>query len=273
LSRLIRRLCGLSIGQEKDYLVRHRLEPVIHSHGLDGFEHLLVRLQARGGAALQHAVVEAITTKETSFFRDRAFFEALEKRVLPECAEALQAAGGRRQRIRMWSAGTATGQEAYSLAMLVSDFVKDGGDPRLQESRFSILATDISTAALETGRAGHYRRSQVDRGLSAARLQRHFRQQGTHYVAGEPLRRLVQFKRQDLLSSPAHLGPFDLILCRNVLFYFDEPTRRRVCHDLHQVLQHGGWLGLGAAESLYGVCDLFESVRVGKTMLYRKPQQ
>ena len=272
LAELIHRLCGLVIGQDKAYLLRHRLEPLVRSEGLAGFEQLLERLQGRDGARLHDALVEAITTKETSFFRDRAFFQALREHVLPECVALLQRSAGQRHRIRIWSAGCSTGQECYSLAMLIRDLVAAGGTAGLRESHFAILASDISADALETAKAGRYGSAEVARGLPEPLLERHFHHRGNEWVVDESLRRLVQFRRFDLLRSPAELGAFDLILCRNVLIYFDEPTRRRVCHGLCGALQAGGWLAVGAAESLFGINEHIETVKLGRVLLYRKPR-
>lgn len=272
LAEVIHRLCGLVVGQDKGYLIRHRLEPLVRREGLRGFEQLLERLQSRGSARLHDALIEAITTKETSFFRDRAFFQALREHVLPECATTLKRSSGQRHRLRIWSAGCSTGQECYSLAMLIRDLVADRVFG-LQERHFNILASDISADALETARAGHYGRAAVARGLSQTLLERHFRRRGNHWVIEESLRQMVQFRCFDLLHPPADLGPFDLILCRNVLIYFDPPARQRVCHSLYRTMQAGGYLALGSAESLFGVDQNFETVKLGRVLLYRKPQR
>jgi chemotaxis protein methyltransferase CheR len=272
LADLIHRLCGLVIGHDKAYLIRHRLTPLLQREGLANFEELLHQLQTRNGARLQLAVVEAITTKETSFFRDRAFFHALQEHVLPACAATLKRSAGQRQRIRFWSAGCSTGQECYSLTMLIRDLAAENASG-LHERHFTILASDISTDALEIAKAGRYSRADVARGLPPALLERHFRHRGGHWVIDEGLRRLVQFRRFDLLHPPAGLGQFDLILCRNVLIYFDDPTRRRVCRSLYRALVPGGWFALGAAESLFGGDEHFETVKLGRVLLYRKPQR
>lgn len=269
LSELIHRLCGLVLGHNKSYLIRHRLEPLIRREGLASFEELLERLQGRHAPRLHDAIIEAITTKETSFFRDPAFFQALQRVVLPECIANLRRRAGQRHRIRIWAAACATGQEAYSVAMLIRDLV--AADPAIgvRDSDFTILATDISADALVVAKAGRYTRNEVGRGVSEGLLARHFRRDGHAWLVSEPVRRLVQFQKFDLLASPAKLGAFDVILCRNVLIYFDEQTRRRVCQSLHGVLHPGGWFALGAAESLFGIEDRFETVKAGRVLLYR----
>jgi chemotaxis protein methyltransferase CheR len=229
----------------------------------------LDRLNGRNPGRLQDVIIEAITTKETSFFRDHACFAALESAVLPECGRVLQEMPRQRHRIRLWSAGCATGQEAYSLAMLV----REAGSANLREAACTILATDLSAAALEYAQAGCYTASEVKRGVSEARLALHFTRAGSHWTVAEPLRRLIHFRRFDLLRSIASLGAFDMILCRNVLIYFDEPTRQRVCKGLCDVLQEGGWLVLGAAESLPTPHPRVETVTLGRVRLYRKRQR
>ncbi len=272
LTQLIHRLCGLAVGHDKMYLVRHRLEPVIRRYGLNGFEQLLERLQTRTGAELHDSIVEAITTKETSFFRDAQLFKAIRQQVLPECVKQLTQSGGKRHRIRIWSAGSSTGQEAYSLALLVRELVGDPGSQALKESQFSILASDISAEAITKGKAGCYNRSEVARGLSEEQLRSHFHHRAGCWTLDEQARRLVHFRQFNLLHSPAELGAFDLILCRNVLIYFDQPTRKRICQGLYEILYDGGWLVLGSAESLYGLSERMETVKVGRVLLYRKPQ-
>ncbi|MBI3833986.1 MAG: protein-glutamate O-methyltransferase CheR [Planctomycetes bacterium] len=266
-------MCGLVLGPDKAYLLRHRLAPVVESEGLTSFDELLVRLQCRGGSRLHDAIIEAITTKETSFFRDRGFFGFLRKSVLPEFFETLRRKSGLRRRIRVWSSGCSTGQEPYSIAILIRDLIESGDADGAKENQFTILATDLSTEALESARTGKYSSADVERGLSEFDLARYFRRAGKHWTVNESLRRLVQFRRFDLLTSPAALGAFDLILCRNVLIYFDEATRRRVCGGLFGAMQSGGWLALGAAESLFGVDHQLENVRLGQVLCYRKPHR
>lgn len=272
LAKLIHQWSGLVIGQNKAYLIRHRLEPLVRSSGLNDFDGLLQRLQSRGQTKLQNAVIDAITTQETSFFRDSRFFESLAKHVLPECAAALKHAGGGRSRIRIWSAGSSTGQEAYSLAILVREFI-EASNGSLKEHHVSILASDISGEALDAAKEGIYSKAGVERGLSEPRLKRHFTRRGDRWIVNDSLRQLVQFRHFNLMDSPEEMGMFDLVLCRNVMIYFDEATRRKLCQGLYSVLQPGGWLALGSAESLYGMVERLETVLHAKTILYRKPQR
>ncbi|HKI34146.1 MAG TPA: protein-glutamate O-methyltransferase CheR [Gemmataceae bacterium] len=263
LRRLIQGLCGVTLSEDKAYLIRHRLEPVVRDCGLSGFEELARRLREPGGAALQDVVVEAITTGETAFFRDGHPFETFRRHVLPDLL-------ARRRRVRLWCAGAATGQEAYSFAVIVAEFIEASGGRGVGEGTFSILATDVSARALAIARAGEYTRQETARGLSAAQLARHFERRGERWAVREPVRRLVEFHRANLVQPFSALGTFDAIFCRNVLIYFDDDTRRRVVAQMRAALADGGWLLLGSAETLYGIVDGFESVRLGDTLLYRR---
>ena len=267
LTKLIHRLSGLALSGDKAYLVRHRLAPLVRSNGLNGFDELLQKLQSRSGEHLHDAVVEAITTKETSFFRDPWLFDALLQHVLPKLVSTLKRAAGGRNRIRIWSAGGSTGQEAYSLAMLVRELI-DGSSRTLDDHHFNIVASDISSAAIETAKAGSYSKDEVDRGLSESRLRRFFSRRGDRWLINDAPRSLVQFRKFNLLQPSGELGTFDLVLCRNVMIYFDEPTRVRVCRGLHSVLNAGGWLALGSAESLYGIESHLETIKFGRAVLY-----
>src|SRR4029079_14320052 len=148
-----------------------------------------------------------------------------------------------------------TGQEAYSVAMLVREFIASNAPCGLKESGISIVASDISEAAIETAKAGTYTQSELHRGISESRLRQHFHHRGSTWRIDESLGKMVQFRTFNLLHTTAELGAFDLILCRNVMIYFAEPLRRKICRALYGALQDGGWLALGSAESLYGMED------------------
>ncbi len=273
LAAIIRHESGIALADDKSYLVRHRLEPLVRSEGLDSFDRLAQRLRARGANGLRNAVIDAITVKETRFFRDHAYFDAVAKHVLPACVSVLSVSPKARHRVRIWSAATATGQEAYSLAILVREFLETSSQSGLKEGQFNILASDISEKAIESAKAATYSKSEVHRGLSESRLHQYFHRRGERWSVDESLRRMVQFRTFNLLKPPTEVGAFDLILCRNVLIYFDEAIRRRICRGLYTVLHDGGWLVLGSAESIYGMDDRFETIIQGKTILYRKPQR
>jgi chemotaxis protein methyltransferase CheR len=272
LRRLIHRLCGLALADDKLYLVRHRLEPLVRKSGCQSFDQFRQRLASGEALQWQEAIIEAMTTQETSFFRDRHPFEALRRLVLPELVSA--ASTGPRNaataKIRLWCAGAATGQEPYSLAILLHEYAAAQRSLGVRPDDFSILATDVSTNALATAMAGQYDRWQISRGLSNAELHQFFEPRDEQWAVRPPIRKLVEFRRVNLVQSFLGLGTFDVILCRNVLIYFDEETRRRICDQFHAMLADGGWLILGSAENLYGISERFQSERFDHTLLYRK---
>jgi chemotaxis protein methyltransferase CheR len=267
-------LCGIVIAEDKQYLVKSRLEPILHGNGLVSYESLVERLKQPNSLLLQEQIIEAITTKETSFNRDGHPFEELRSSILSELARRWieRKSKGRlsQPRVRIWCAAVATGQEAYSVAMAVADFLAVRSVPGLIVDDFSILASDISASALATAREGRYTSAQLARGLTIKQRDQFFRQEDGAWIVDASLRRMMEFRRLNLVLPLPDLGSFDLILCRNILIYLDESTRRRLCKSLHSALNPHGILMIGAAESLYGVTDGFSTERLGNTIVHRK---
>ena len=272
LRKVVYQHCGLVVPDDKEYLIRDRLGAVIRQRSLNSFDDLCERLLRGGEATLIEAVIDAVTTQETSFFRDAPVFDSLAAEVFPQLAAGARAASGR---VRIWSAGVSTGQEAYSLAILAQEFLAGGRGVKLPGTAFSILGSDISADALHKAQAGVYEARDVARGLSPARVRQYFEHNAGSYRVGAATGRLVEFRRVNLASvnqaqSIAPLGVFDLICCRNVLIYFDPPTRERICRQFHAMLADGGRLLLGSAENLYGISDDFVSHPLGQALVYRK---
>jgi chemotaxis protein methyltransferase CheR len=274
IRKAVHDLCGIVIAEDKHYLVVSRLEPVLKRNGLHSYESLVQGLKQPNSLRLQEQLIEAITTKETSFNRDGHPFEELRRSIIPELASrALERRAATRllnTRSRIWCAAVATGQEAYSVAMAASDFLASRPDLGLPLDDFPILATDISESALAVAREGRYSNPEVSRGISPEHRARYFRHVHGGWVVDEMLRRGVEFRRLNLVQPLPNLGTFDLILCRNFLIYLDEGSRRRLCQSLHQALNPGGILLIGAAESIYGVTDSFSTERLGNTFIHRK---
>jgi chemotaxis protein methyltransferase CheR len=273
LRRLIHRLCGIVIADEKEYLIRHRLESLVMESDCLSYDEFFAKLSSLDRLRWQEAVVESITTRETSFFRDRHPFEAVKNCILPELITTFYEKKPILvpPKLRFLSCGAATGQEPYSLAMSISEYLAARHPTGIKEHDFSIVAADISANALDYAAAAKYRRHEINRGLSEEHLKNHFMPQGDEWTVKPHLRQLVEFRRLNLLTSLSGLGRFHLILCRNVLIYFDEPTRQRLCTQLFEMLNDGGWLILGSAESLFGINHAYQSHRHGDTLLFRKP--
>lgn len=247
LARFLKARSGLALGPDKHYLLENRLAPIIRREGCAGLAALVARLGAAPHGPLAARVVEAMTTNETFFFRDGTPFAHL-ARWLPQ----LHAARPPGLPIRIWSAGCSTGQEAYSVAMLVAE-----AGATLAGRPVAILGTDISAAVLARAEAGLYSRFEVQRGLAPARLAQHFRKEGADWRISAALRRMVRWQACNLLAPPAGLGRFDVVFCRNVLLYFDPPTRAQVLEHIAGRMVPDGVLYLGGAETVRGITARF----------------
>lgn len=256
--RLVREEAAIQLDERKDYLIRARLSCLAQSEGLPSVDALLAGLAA--DPALRRKVVEAMTTNETSFFRDVHPFETLREVVLPGLIE--RRAGSRR--IDIWSAACSSGQEPYSLAMLIREHF-----PALQGWNVRILAMDLSRPILDRARAGRYSRLEVNRGLPARLLVRHFRADGDAWRISDELRRMVEFRELNLAGPWPGLPRFDLVFMRNVLIYFDAPTKTAILERTAEILRPDGLLFLGGAESTISIPSRFRRVQIGRTGCYR----
>jgi len=235
---------GLSLSPEKRYLAESRLGILCRRRGIDGLATLVQMLRPGTDAALENAVIEAMTTNETLFFRDQTPFELFRKVILPERL-ALNAAT---RSLRIWCAAVSTGQEAYSVAMILDEMA-----PRLAGWKVQIIGTDISGEVLERARDGIYSQFEIQRGLPIQMLLKHFQQNGDKWQVSERLRAMVELKRHNLLEPSGHLGQFDVIFCRNVLIYFDLPTKAKAFEAIAPRLAPQGAVLLGAAETVVGI--------------------
>ncbi len=238
LQEHIRRQSGIVLDDGKDYLVEARLLPVALDHGINNLDDLCTKLRLLSDISLQRKVVEAMTTNETFFFREPSHFEALRSHVVPALIEARSA----EHKLAFWSAAASTGQEAYSLAMLLCEMGFDSSDIR-------IVGTDISTSVVERASSGIYNQVEIERGLPAVLREKYFTQCGLDRWEAKPvLRRLTKFQVFDLRFDIRALGSFDVIFCRNVLIYFDATTKMRIVQDIQSVLKPNSYLFLGGSE-------------------------
>ncbi len=235
---------GLHLSTEKRYLVESRLGMLCRRRSIESIPTLVAMLRRAPDRDLENAVVEAMTTNETLFFRDRTPFDLFRDVILPEKL----AANAQSRSLRIWCAAVSTGQEAYSLAMTLDDMAS-----RLAGWKIEILGTDISAEVLEKARQGLYSQFEVQRGLPIQLLLKYFRQEGDKWRLTERIRNMVELKQHNLLETGGHLGQFDVIFCRNVLIYFDVPTKARVMAALAQRLVRDGAFILGAAETVIGI--------------------
>jgi chemotaxis protein methyltransferase CheR len=263
LQQEIYRESGIVLDGDKHYLLESRLLPVARAAKLATLDELCVRLRAKASPVLAQEVIEALTTNETLFFRDMAPFDALRQRVIPELLEKRPA------KLAIWSAAASSGQEAFSIAMLVQEM-------RIKEMKtlpcpVDILGTDLSEQILDRAREAKYVQFEVNRGLPAPYLVKYFQRQGLDWQLKDEIRAMAKFKRFDLRQPMAALGKFDIVFCRNVLIYFDVETKVKILNQILNVLNPGGYLFLGGAETTQNLHDKFERVAIGTTAAYRKP--
>ncbi len=252
VARTVRRECGLVLTPDKAYLVDSRLMPVARRWAKPSVEALARELMAPDPPRdLVREVVEAMVTNETFFFRDRKPFDQLKAFVLPR----LLAARADRRVIRIWCAACSSGQEPYSIAMICKE------TPQLANWKVEIVGTDISTEILRQAEAGSYSQFEVQRGLPIQLLVKHFEQQGDRWQLDASIRSMVSFRQFNLLDPPDRLGTFDVVFCRNVLIYFDLPTKSGILGRIASVMAPDGVLYLGGAETVLGVSDRFQPVR------------
>jgi len=251
LRNLLKQRSGLVLSPEKHYLVESRLLPVARKAGLFNLTGLVGKLKAPGAEALTVEVVEAMTTNESFFFRDKIPFEHFRDTIVP----ALLSARTATRRIRIWCAAAAAGQEPYTLAICLKEMGKE-----LKGWRVEIVATDISTEVLEKARSGIYTQFEVQRGLPSLLLIKYFSQTGDLWQIAPELRGMVNFMPLNLLHDFSHLRAFDVVFCRNVLIYFDQQTKTDVLDRVAAVTERDGYLVLGGAETVVGLTGKFRPV-------------
>lgn len=254
LQTLLQQRCGMALTSDKLYLVAARLGPVAQRLGHRSVIELMASLRTRPSEAAINAVVEAMVTHESLFFRDGKPFEQL-RALLPD----LMRARASERRIRIWSAACSSGQEAYSIAMQIAE--EYGHIPAWH---WEIIGTDVSQPIVDKARHGEFSAFEAKRGLTEARLARHFEPRGDGGWRVKPsLRAMTQFRMHNLLESAAHLGRCDIVFCRNVLIYFDAPTKTRALDVIARQMAADGALFLGAADSVAGISDKFQNVDRG----------
>jgi chemotaxis protein methyltransferase CheR len=249
IRRLLKQRSGLMLSAEKQYLVESRLMPLAQRAGIDLTG--LVRKLRSGDEAVTVEVVEAMTTNETFFFRDKLPFEHFRTFIMP----SLLATRARHRRIRIWCAAASTGQEPYSFAMALKEMGK-----QVEDFRIEILATDLSLEVLEKAKAGIYSQFEVQRGLPIQMLLKYFKQDGEMWQIAPEIRAMVQYRPLNLLADFSRNGIFDLVVCRNVLIYFDQETKTEVIDRLARVIAPDGYLILGAAETTIGLSQAFKAI-------------
>jgi chemotaxis protein methyltransferase CheR len=251
---------GIVLEADKHYLLESRLMPIVRKEHYSSLDELCSNIRSHSAPELLKQVVEAMTTNETLFFRDASPFEAMRTQIIPQLKEER----AQSRKLRFWSAAASSGQEAYSLAMALLEMDLGSWD-------IEILGTDLSEQILDRARAAKYMQIEVNRGLPAPYLVKYFRREGLEWQLKDEVRRMVRFQQLDLRQNLSSLGVFDIVLCRNVLIYFDVPTKKSILAQIRKVLHSGGYLVLGGAETTINLDDTFQRTPIGQAILYRLP--
>ena len=257
---LVKERSAIVLEESKTYLVDSRLTPIVRKLNLSSLTDLVARLRAERFGELHRSVIEAMTTNETSFFRDVHPFEAFKKKILPE----LIAKRSTERALTIWCAACSSGQEPYSLAMLMRENFAELGTWRTQ-----IVATDLSTEILDRAKRGVFSQLEVNRGLPAPMLVRYFSRQGLEWQVNDTIRNMITFRELNLIEAWPNMPRADVVFLRNVLIYFDIPTKKSILAKVRQVMRPDGYLFLGGAETTMNLDETFERVQLDKTGCYR----
>lgn len=261
-AEMVRQASGISLTEGKEYLIDSRLNELAKVMGLRDINDLYSKAKASLTPQLKDQIVDAMTTNETYFFRDQHPFDTLKANILPDILKKRPSTN----KIRLWSAACSTGQEPYSMSMLLSESFQS------ILSRVEILATDISKQALEKGTQGRFTQVEVNRGLPITLLIKYFKQNGAFWMINEPPKKLISFKQLNLLSPLSVFGTFDCIFCRYVLIYFEPQTKQQILEKLVKALNPGGYLILGATETPVGLSSEMKRITLGKTTCWQKAE-
>lgn len=245
LQKFLYEKSGLAIKEDKIYLLESRLTPLMREHQFPDLSAFIKAVRYGNDRNLANLIIDAMTTNETLFFRDDKPFTYFRQNLLPAMIEARKT----RRSLKIWSAACSTGQEPYSIAMSLRESLQD-----IDSWMIDIFATDISPSALELARKGLYTQFEIQRGMPIQMLMKYFEQQGTNWAIRDILKKVIRFQSFNLLESMSHIGPFDIVFCRNVLIYFDEATKKRVLENISKRLAPDGYLFLGGTETVMGLC-------------------
>ena len=266
IAQYIHSVSGIYLDQSKSYLFETRLSSIAEKLGCTSYQELYSKARSDGSKTIERQIVDAISTNETLFFRDKAPFELLQHKILPEIIDArTPSAPNLKTPVKIWSAAASTGQELYSIAIIIKELVKDPS-----RYHFTLLGTDISDAALAQASYGKYNRFEIERGLDQRALQRYFTLFGDSWKIKDEIRSMVSFRKYNLMQPFTALGKFDVIFCRNVAIYFTLEDRKALFNRIADCLADDGFLVIGSTESLTGVCPRFVPKRHLRTIFYQK---
>ena len=265
-AQYIHKVCGITLGLDKAYLIDTRLGNLVKDNNCDNFSEFLYKAQSDRGKVLEKQIIDAITTQESLFFRDHSPYEMLKYKIIPDLIDRRSKTPNAFGKIpiRIWSAACSIGQEPYSMAMTVKELI--GNDPAYS---VRILGTDISDAALGRAQQGNYNKFEIERGLDTHRLHKYFTPGTDRWQINPDIRNMVTFQKMNLMEPFKLPCPMDIVFCRNVAIYFSPEDKARVFNKIADALAPDGFLVIGSAEFLTGICDRFESQRHIKSIFYQ----
>jgi chemotaxis protein methyltransferase CheR len=265
ISQYIQAITGIYLDQSKSYLFETRLSSIAEAQDCKSYQELYNKARQEPSRKIEKEIIDAITTNETLFFRDKGPFELLQHKILPEMIDARSSKSALKPRIKIWSAASSTGQELYSIAIVIKELLKDSTD-----YSFTLTGTDISDAAVTQASYGKYNRFEIERGLDKRYLQKYFTLFGDSWKIKDEIRAMVNFKKLNLMQPFTGLGKFDIIFCRNVAIYFTFEDRKKLFNKLADSLADDGYLVIGSTESLTGVCPRFVPKKHLRSIFYQK---
>ena len=266
LSKYVYDISGISLDQSKTYLFETRLGPLLEEYGLSSYSELYNRAVSDVGKTVEKKIVDAISTNETLFFRDKGPFEALRHKILPDLIDARSAKSSGRFSIpiRIWSAACSTGQEIYSIAIILKELLPD-----ISKYNIRLLGTDISDAAIAQASQGIYSKFEIERGLAPDILRKYFSPVSGGWKVKDEIRAMATFRKLNLMLPFKALGKFDIVFCRNVAIYFNMEDRKRLFERIAEILEPDGYLIIGSTESLTGICPRFKPHKHIRSIYYQ----
>jgi chemotaxis protein methyltransferase CheR len=265
LSKYIYDISGIYLDEKKAYLLETRLKMIMDAEGFTSYQALYQRAISEKSGQMERKIIDAVTTNETLFFRDKSPFEMFKYKVMPDLIDkrTAQSAGSMPINIRIWSAACSTGQEIYSLAIILKELLPDQ-----KKYRIKLLGTDISDDAVAQASYGKYNRFEIERGLEKDQLQRYFVSNGNAWKIRDDIRAMAVFQKRNLMEPFTGIGQFDIVFCRNVAIYFSIEDRKRLFEKIASVMAPDGYLIIGSTESLTGICPQFEPQRHLRSVFY-----
>ncbi|MBN1850796.1 MAG: protein-glutamate O-methyltransferase CheR [Deltaproteobacteria bacterium] len=266
ISQYIYQITGIALDEKKAYLIETRLSGLIDEHGCKSYLELYHKAKQDAGRTLERKIINAMTTNETLFFRDHSPFELFRHKLLPELIDKRTSKSFPNSPItlRIWSSACSTGQEVYSLAIVLRELL-----PNQTKYNVKLLGTDISDKAIAQASYGQYNKFEIERGLDRDKLERYFHPNGSHWKIKDDIRAMALFKKLNLMEPFNSLGKFDIIFCRNVAIYFTLEDRKKLFNRIADVLEPDGYLVIGSTESLTGICPRFEPQRHLRSIFYQ----